>query len=424
MALLCPWTNVLLSRNIIMAQNSQSNAENHPHALLLLPHPPAPPSPPSMKVAFDKPLKNVLESLHEAASNRSHPILLDIALPCSTSGRPGFDDFGRMMAGLYTRIAAVFNFKGISNDGPGSIDARVMALDYSLSIDHASGSRKFPTISDDSLIPLSALACSTRPWTQLYTVDGEEGLEVYRQFEAARNSVKGLPIIPCYQVPGGLVFHDPTKMGHWKRPNHNSHVRAEGQVMTLGLFDHLHFGHKFLLGMAAFLIGPRNIDRQRQEIVVWIKDGTDLHNIAYATQLQPWETRKTAVLDFLQAVLLLDTPQPDNFLPSLTSSGESLSRIKIRIVQTSGAFKSAITPDASLAYVTVADGSEHDSAHVGDPSYRLASLEKIKIFRTFSVDTDEDDSDDDTRKLESRSFRSKLSGYQTRRKLQDLTRTA
>ncbi len=231
-------------------------------SLLLLPPPPSHLTPASISAAYRPTITATASALKDLSTSTE----LLVVLPCpSLHGRLSaprpqiYSEVQLLLGKLYSLICIVCAELGVDVDAdtPGSIDARVLLLDYdgsqSFSADHGSAIDSFFS---GPIVDLPIFALTRRRWSLIFSVDGEEGQKLLASYSnlASQHSP---PLQGHVQlVPGGvsMVQRDPGARQMPPGSSTRHHVVAVG-----GTFDHIHAGHKLLLSATALLLQPSSL---------------------------------------------------------------------------------------------------------------------------------------------------------------------
>ncbi|KAI9051813.1 hypothetical protein LZ554_004076 [Drepanopeziza brunnea f. sp. 'monogermtubi'] len=276
-------------------------------SLLLLPPPPSPATAALLSAAYRPSISATVSSLRELPTASQ----LLVVLPCPSLhgqlNRPRsqiYEEVQKLLGGVYSLICIVCAKLGIDVEAetPGSIDARIVLLDYSRS---STPSREHVTPSTaliaGPITDLPTLATTRRQWNRVFSVEGEEGQGVladYLNF-AKRTSPPFLGHVEL--ISGGISMIQ----------KHETYAQVEAEssashkvVAVGGTFDHLHAGHKLLLTATALLLQPDGTATSvNKRLIVGITGDQLLKNKKYAEYLGSWHTRQEEVVDFLLSVL-------------------------------------------------------------------------------------------------------------------------
>lgn len=227
------------------------------HALLLLPTPPDPPSSPAIHAAFSAAIQSVVRFISRNSTSQSDTATLDIAVPCTgavdVDRARNFERVNGILGEIYSLLHVIL--LGQASDH-GRIDARVLPLAWSPSYPMRS-ILHMNQVHVGCPIELSILVQSGRPWTQLFSVDGEQGTHIYKQFRTTAYDIGASSIRALVEeqrtVPGGPVLNIPSQAMARGSGYHEAHhsVWACSSGISMSLAD------KLLITMAAFLLEAR-----------------------------------------------------------------------------------------------------------------------------------------------------------------------
>ncbi|CAL3970383.1 hypothetical protein PZA11_006598 [Diplocarpon coronariae] len=275
-------------------------------SLLLLPPPPSPVTSATLSAAYGTSITATASSLR----NLSIGCQLLVVLPCpslhsrlSLPRAQIYEEAQRLLSEIYSLISVVCAKLGIDVEAgtPGSIDARVVLLDYSESFTLPGENDPMPTaLTAGPIIDLPTLALTRKQWYKVFSVTGEEGQKLLADYRDLANRNSPLLLGHVELVDGGFrAIQTPTPV-HAAIGSPTVHkVVAVG-----GTFDHLHAGHKLLLTATALLLQPDMAESQvNKRLIVGITGDQLLKNKKYAEYLGSWHTRQEDVIDFLLSVL-------------------------------------------------------------------------------------------------------------------------
>lgn len=231
-----------------------------------------------------------------------------------------YDELQGLLAGLYSLVCAVCAHLGadVESSTPGSIDARVILLDYDAASQFSVEAEVDP-LTAGPIVDLSVLAITRRRWSLIFSVDGEQGQKIFAQYIdlASRQSP---PVVGHMQnVGGGVILHREASVRATHPATFSHNVVAVG-----GTFDHLHAGHKLLLTATALLLQPATRSTTfNRRLIVGITGDELLKNKKYAEYLKSWKQRQEDVVDFLLSVLLF-TRSPTKDAIETTSIDEPI----------------------------------------------------------------------------------------------------
>ncbi|OLN96936.1 Phosphopantetheine adenylyltransferase [Colletotrichum chlorophyti] len=277
-------------------------------SLLLLPLPPRPPSRASLSAAYRPSLLAVLSKIRNPS--RSSVLIVAVVCPILRGASPKTKSLSwtaaqSLVAGLYSLIAVVCAEEAIATDvngGPGSVDARVVLVDYD------ANRRVEPDFvaaiepNNTTVVDLPTFASAYHPWNFIFHVNSEKGyhtLSTYLKFAEGKQTILQSQLVV---VEAGLSMNleGPSSDGADDTPGYSI-------VCLGGTFDHLHPGHKLLLTAAALLLRvPVKDAASSCRLIVGITGDKLLENKKYAELVQPWEERARNTIDFLASLLELE----------------------------------------------------------------------------------------------------------------------
>lgn len=334
-----------------------------------------------------------------------------------------------MLGGVYGLICIVCAKLGVDvdSDTPGSIDARVLFLDYDISKssleEQEAGSGNFMA---GPIIDLPTLATTRRHWNKIFSVEGEEGQKVLASYVGAANR-NSPPLVGHVElIRGGIsmVQQIPTPAHAIAGSSATHRVVAVG-----GTFDHLHAGHKLLLTATALLLQPDTLASVNRRLIVGITGDELLKNKKYAEYLNSWNQRQEDVVQFLLSVLSFtrssreeativtshDEPVPNGRAIHTTIKACS---ITIECVEIQDPFGPTITDESVTALVVSGE------TRSGGQAVNEKRLEKgWKALEVFEVDVlDAEDVEPNPTKTED--FASKISSTAIRKRRAEVARTS
>jgi phosphopantetheine adenylyltransferase len=289
-------------------------------SLLLLPPPPTSITPESLSAAYRPSITATVSAL----KGLSHSTKLLVVVPCPSvvhirlrePRSQVYDEAQRLLGGLYSLICVVCAKLGVEvdSDTPGSVDARIILLDYSSSQHYFTNNELvFDSTLAGPIIDLPSLALTRRQWNLIFSVDGEEGQKLLANYQTLA-SLHSPPVIGQVQIVGGGVIL------LQKEPIRTSPSSAVHNVVIVGgTFDHLHAGHKLLLTATALLLQPAKIGFPVQRrLIVGITGDELLKNKRYAEYLKSWKQRQEDVIDFLLSILSFTRSGADEAIQTLS----------------------------------------------------------------------------------------------------------
>lgn len=398
-----------------MSQSSTSASQ----ALLLLPPIPQPANYPAIKAAFHTPVLLALRSLKEHILGRS---ILDIALPCphlynshSASRASLYNQTQKAVANVYKLvcvIAAKLDIEVADVDGD-AIDVRVILVAYPRN-GVLKASEQSPESWFGPVIGLRDLAKSARSWSQVFSVETEQGEQLLKNFQSL-SSKSGY----TYQkFRGGVVSVDNSST-----PPTSGDAKRCDWVAVGGTFDHLHIGHKLLLTMVAFALDLPNAGEKQKDITIGMTAADLLAKKKYAELLQSWRTRTERTHAFMRGILSftpdsenlekieeLNNPGPNGHIILIRTSSP-LADLVIRYTEIWDPFGPTIT-DPDIDTLVVSGETRSGGKMVNDKRGELG-MKELAVLEVDVLDTEEDN-DHGSDQLEN-AFQAKLSSSEIRK---------
>ena len=275
-------------------------------SLLLLPPPPVPITSASLSAAY-RPSIVAAVSILKALPTSSQ---LMIALPRpAVHAQPqaaisqSFPELQRLLAGLYSLVCIVCANLGVDveSDTPGSIDARVLLLNYNGQDFAVEGELRFDSSVAGPVVDLPTLAATRRRWSFIFSVDGEQGQKLFTGYSNLANRQSPPLHGHVRALEGGvsLIQKETKSVQGQQIPDTKYGVVAVG-----GTFDHLHAGHKLLLTATALLLQPvATSSTANRRLIVGITGDELLKDKKYSEYLSSWTQRQEEVVEFLLSIL-------------------------------------------------------------------------------------------------------------------------
>ncbi|KAH6724823.1 pantetheine-phosphate adenylyltransferase family protein-like protein [Leptodontidium sp. MPI-SDFR-AT-0119] len=402
-------------------------------SLLLLPPPPSPVSAATLSAAYRPSVTATVSSLGQLSSSSQ----LLVVLPCPSLHRrldlprsQIYDEVQKLLGGVYSLICIVCAKLGVDvdSDTPGSIDARVILLDYTKSTSSRADDDAGPgDFLAGPIVDLQTFALTRRHWNKIFSVEGEEGQKLLASYVEATNR-NSPPLVGNVElVKGGVSMVQ--KISTPVHPVAGSST-AHRVVAVGGTFDHLHVGHKLLLTATALLLQPdTGASLVNRRLIVGITGDELLKNKKYAEYLNSWKQRQEDVVEFLLSVLSFTRSNREEAI-QITSFNEPVPNghaihttikdcsITIECAEIQDPFGPTIT-DESVTALVVSGETRSGGQAVNDKR-----LEKgWKALEVFEVDVlDAEDVEDRSTKAED--FASKISSTAIRKRRAEVARTS
>ena len=340
-----------------------------------------------------------------------------------------YDEVQGLLSGLYSLICAVCAKLGVDveSDLPGSVDVRVLLLDYNssqtMTPDHDA---KLSSFVSGPIIDLPALALTRRRWTTIFSVDGEDGHKLLSSFLHLANHISPPLQVQLRYVIGGvsMVQTEATNLSPTLQAR-THHVVAVG-----GTFDNIHAGHKLLLTAAAFLLQPIiNARSPPRRLIVGITGDELLKNKRYAEFLKTWKQRQDDVVEFLLSILSFTQLRSEEDISTLCFdepivNGKAVHTqlkscmVTIECVEIQDPFGPTITDEGITALVVSAETRSGGKA-VNDKRVEKG-WNSLQVFEIDVLDAGE--TEEGTPKTED--FASKISSTAIRKRMAENVRTS
>jgi phosphopantetheine adenylyltransferase len=356
-----------------------------------------------------------------------------IVLPCPSlharlqAPRPAlYDEAQHLLAALYSLFCSICVKVGadVESEAPGSIDARILLLDYNGSSEAFSAGG---TLIAGPIIDLPTFAATRRRWNIVFSVDGEEGQKLFANYSKLANNTQPRFEGHVRLVPGGLnlVQKEPETV-HAPISSFTCH----NVVAVGGTFDHLHVGHKLLLTATALLLQPASrVSTTGRRLIVGITGDELLKNKKYAEYMKSWKQRQDDVVDFLLSILSFTRSGREEAIQTLsfdepTPNGRAIhtklnaSSITIECVEIQDPFGPTIT-DESVTALIVSGETRSGGQAVNDKRAEKG----WKSLETFEVDV-LDAGGNEEAASKSDDFESKISSTAIRKRKAENARTS
>ena len=291
-------------------------------SLLLLPPPPTPISSASFSAAYRPSIAAAVSALRDLPASTE----LFLVIPCpGIHGRLNgprsliYAHVQELLGRLYSLVCIVCAQLGVDveSDIPGSIDARVLLLDYDSS--HSSSNESDWTLDQivcGPIIDLPTLSITRRRWNLIFSVDGEEAKKILARYTTLANRTSP-PVYGHVRIIEGGVSMVQQQTGTVRLLHDSSAVH--NVVAVGGTFDHLHAGHKLLLTATALLLQPTNkTSTNSRRLIVGITGDALLKNKKYGEYLKIWKQRQEDVVDFLLSILSFSRSSAEEAVETLS----------------------------------------------------------------------------------------------------------
>ncbi|PQE18015.1 cytidylyltransferase protein [Rutstroemia sp. NJR-2017a BVV2] len=361
-------------------------------SLLLLPQHPAPITATALSAAFSPSISACLSILKGSASNTR--LIIGIASADFHERLSGpraqiYNEVEQLLGGLYSLISLICAQQGIEvvPGLPRAIDVRIVLLDYdstrSLTTDQES-ENSHGILVPGPIVDLSVFASTQRQWDHVFSVEGESGQKLLRDYLELANRISP-PLQAAFHIVGGGL----------------SMIQKATQSIKSG--------------------------SSVSHNVVAVGGDELLKNKKYAEYLQSWEKRQSDVVDFLVSILsFMRTNSEDTIqtIASQDSNGRAIytklkaHSITLECIEIQDAYGPTITDETVTALVVSGE------TRSGGQSVNEKRVEKgWKPLEIYEVDVlDAEDKLDSATKTEN--FASKISSTALRKHKADRAQTS
>lgn len=279
---------------------------NHgqPHkCLLLLPCPPAEISIETLKIAYGPAVTHVLQDLSRISIKGTN-VSLDLAIAHTACPDLDYVSTQKLVGVVYTVICMISADNSIDVQFGNEVETDVIIF--------RSGSNSqadFNDVGMQRFVDISKLATSEKDWDNLYSSESEAGHKLLLNFLSFRDSstTRNKRMLPVSHVPGGLSMKSNGKPSAKLKSGTTGAWKGHHSVAVGGTFDHLHPGHKLLLTMTTLVLDPIDStwSNQNRCLTIGITGDDLLKQKKYIDEVQDWDTRQSAVQQFLLNFLSL-----------------------------------------------------------------------------------------------------------------------
>jgi phosphopantetheine adenylyltransferase len=390
-------------------------------SLLLLPSPPYPANRAALNAAYRPSLQSVISKLKALNEPDGAVLIIGLVSPVLHGSfrrqkSLSWHDAQLLLAGIYSIVSVVCTQLQVATDvngGRGSVDARVVLIDYDSTKRIASDYKPAIEPNNTVVVDLGTFVSAYHPWNCIFSVGCEAGHQLLSTYLGLFEGTQKLRQDQLVVVDGGLTLKVSPS-----RPAQPSPPTSLYDVVCLGgTFDHLHPGHKLLLTAAILLLKvPQPETTQPCRFIIGITGDELLKNKKYAEYVQSWDDRAMYVIEFLSTVLELRKEgwkegrsptlvKKDGDITALFRSGT----VSIECVRIQDAFGPTITTEVMDALV-VSGETRSGGAAVNDRRKDLG-WHPMEVFEVHVLDAEES-LDGPTR---TENFASKISSTAIRR---------
>ncbi|EXJ96125.1 hypothetical protein A1O1_01251 [Capronia coronata CBS 617.96] len=364
---------------------------------------------------------------------------LDVAIALSPSYPPSpniprsalFIPIQRLLAETYSLICAVAAETKVDLDFPGGLDVRIFLLETR--VDELPRGLSGTQVLSGPVVDIQTFALAARPYTTIYSVEGEVGEGLLRSLITAWQSKKSRSAPPVQRLPSGPAIVQPS--ASQTAVHEDGPVTSHKSVAVGGTFDHLHIGHKLLLTATVLAAEPSNPSSPTEAprlVTVGITGDALLVNKKYGSVVEPWSVRQQRTAEFIESILVfhpdvssitktehIDQPGPNGKIVRVTYGAD----ISINYTEISDPFGPTITDEGISALVI--SGETRAGGNAVNDKRKEKGWKELEIFEVDVLDASvamDKDEGDGRKKQES--FQGKISSTDIRRRLLETTRAS
>lgn len=412
-------------------------------SLLLLPALLLPSSPASLKsafrITFETLLPKLVEPHVETVARLDVAVVLSPSYPITPniSRTSIFPLIQKLLEETYSLICSAAARTSVDLDFPGGLDVRVFMLEARVDELPQAALGRQPL--SGPIVDIQTFVSAAKPYTALYSVEGETGEAHLKSLTTAWQSKKGA-VPAVHRLPGGpAITHSENSQSSFQE---DAPVTTHKSVAVGGTFDHLHIGHKLLLTATILAAEPSTPSSSStsakgpRHITVGITGDELLVNKKYGSVVESWERRQQRTAEFVESILAfhpdvasirrteyIDEPGPNGRIVRVTYADD----ISIDYAQISDPFGPTITDEAISALVI--SGETRAGGKAVNDKRREKGWKKLEVFEVDVLDAGvgldgEEGKEGETageRKEEKHSFESKISSTEIRRRLQEMS---
>lgn len=277
-------------------------------SLLLLPPPPSPITPESFSAAYRPAITAAVTVLKVRETSVKLFVLIPAPRLYDRLDIPRsqiYNEVQHLVGSTYILLCLVCASLGADMDlgTPGSIDARVILLDYDTA--SAKSLAYNPTALDafvsGPIIDLPVFSITRRSWDTILSVDGEGGQKLLAAYTELANHTSPSLSGQIKLISGGVIM---VQSASNPTPSKSLATLAHSVVAVGGTFDHIHAGHKLLLTATSLLLQPTSFKVPvARRLIVGITGDELLKNKKYAEYMKSWKQRQDDVVEFLISIL-------------------------------------------------------------------------------------------------------------------------
>ena len=406
-------------------------------SLLVLPALLLPSSSSSLKSAFRITFETLLPKLVEP--NVDTVARLDVAVVLSPSypitpniSRSSiFPLIQKLLEETYSLICSAAARTSVELDFPGGLDVRIFMLEAR--VDGLPRAALGTQVLSGPIVDLQTFVSAAKPYSALYSVEGETGEAHLKSLVTAWQSKKGAAP-PVQRLPSGpAITH---AEGSQEPFQEDGPVTTHKSVAVGGTFDHLHIGHKLLLTATVLAAEPSTLSSSAKgprHITVGITGDELLVNKKYGSVVESWDVRQQRTAEFVESILVfhpdvssirktehINEPGPNGRVVRMTYGDD----VSISYTQISDPFGPTIT-DESISALVISGETRAGGKAVNDKR-KEKGWKELEVFEVDVLDAGVglDEEEVDGEKEEKHSFESKISSTDIRRRLQEMSTSA
>ncbi|EXJ79329.1 hypothetical protein A1O3_08831 [Capronia epimyces CBS 606.96] len=402
-------------------------------SLLLLPALALPSTTASLISAYKRTLETLLPRLAQPKSQAIARLDIAIVLSPSYPVSPNiprsavFPSVQRLLSETYSLICAVAADNKVELDFPGGLDVRIFLLESR--VDQLPRGVRGKQALSGPIVDIQTFGLAARPYTTIYSVEGETGEQNLRSLITAWQSEKNRSAPPVHRLPSGPAIIQPSSSQ--TSVHEDGPVTTHQSVAVGGTFDHLHIGHKLLLTATVLAAEPSGFSSHTETprlITVGITGDALLVNKKYAAVVEPWSLRQQRTAEFIDSILAfhpdvpsitktehIDQPGPNGKVVRVTYGND----IIVNYTQISDPFGPTIT-DEGISALVISRETRAGGKAVNDKR-KERGWKELEIFEVDVLDARAAMAEEEGEGQEKQeSFESKISSTEIRRRLSEM----
>ena len=393
----------------------------------------------SYQSTFDSLLPKLLPQDKQSTTRLDIGLILSPSYPVSTntSRSAVFPAIQNLLKQTYSLVCSVAATRKIDLDFPGGIDVRILIFEPR--------SEQLPQklvgkqVLSGPIVDLDTFVLSDRTYKTIYSVEGEDGEGLLKQFLTTWGSKQKEEPPPIVRLPSGPAIIHPEASSETSRVE-DGPIASHKSVAVGGTFDHLHIGHKLLL--TATLLAAHPTPDASRFITVGITGDELLVNKKYGTHVESWDVRQQRTAEFVDTILAfyprkpspdingsgltttecIDEPGPNGKVVRVTyhhpHSNGGDPDIVVNYTRISDPFGPTIT-DPSISALVVSAETRAGGKAVNDRR-KEKNWKELEVFEVDVLDAGVGlEAEGDGQEKQKESFESKISSTEIRRRLQE-----